>query len=220
MPSTRCPATGELASLLTGTARGAAAVGDGGGASDGGGDANFYESYAVSGTSRCCSRRPRTTARRRAVLRKTDIKSGWWKQVLGEAASGQTGADCRRRLGRENGRRGRRQHHHRLATHAATPPWRRLPAQAVRESTLVTGPVTRTVESLGGVVTATRWPAYPAGDRGRWRCCSARSCCGWCRVRLRSAKRWTYSDKSSRDSRVDMMRGLRHPVRGGATTWA
>ena len=124
------PGDGELVSLLTGTARGAAAVGGGGGASDGGGDANFYAVLLPSsGTSRCCSRRPRYYSPSAGGPSEADIKSGWWKQVLGAAVPRQTGADCRRRLGRENRTPGTPATPSLTGDSPGTPPWPLLPAR-------------------------------------------------------------------------------------------
>ncbi|WP_326942853.1 OpgC domain-containing protein [Arthrobacter sp. SPG23] len=196
------PKDGELASLLTGTARGAASVEAG--QSDGG-ESNFYESYAV--------RRDKPLLLQTAAYfspsaggpSEADIKPGWWRQVLGEAAPGKL-----ERIAAivwdektEVGDAGNTIIDWRLTRNADVA---EAAAAAAKESTLVTGPVTDTVQGLGGVPgnTLSGVPAaivaaaVLAGALLLW----------FLPVRLRPAKGWMYSDKSSRDSRVDLMRGV------------
>lgn len=199
------PADGELDSLLTGTARGAAPGGDGGAASDGDGDANFYESYAV--------RRDKPLLLQTAAYyspsaggpSETDIKSGWWKQVLGEAAPGKLERIAAVVWDEKTdvGDAGNTIIDWRLTRNAAVAA---AAGEAVRESTLVSGPVTRTVGDLGGS-TGNTLAAMPAGIAAAALLLGAILL--WLvPVRLSSARRWAYSDRSSRDSRVDLMRGL------------
>ncbi|WP_104174384.1 OpgC domain-containing protein [Arthrobacter sp. Y81] len=199
------PEDGELASLLTGTARGAASVGDGGGASDGGGDANFYESYAVQRDKPLLLQTAAYYSPSAGGPSETDIKSGWWNQVLGEAAPGKLERIAAVVWDEKTdvGDAGNTIIDWRLTRNAAVAA---AAGEAVRESTLVTGPVTRTVEGLAGS-SGNALAGVPAGIAAAALLLGAILL--WLvPVRLRSAKRWTYSDKSSRDSRVDLMRGL------------
>ncbi|MDR6506848.1 OpgC domain-containing protein [Arthrobacter oryzae] len=199
------PDDGELASLLAGTAKGAASGADGGGTSDGGGDADFYESYAVQRDKPLLLQTAAYYSPSAGGPSEADIKARWWKQVLGEAAPGKL-----QRIAAvvwdektDVGDAGNTIIDWRLTRNTAVAA---AAGAAVRESTLVTGPVTRTVQGLGGSA-GNALSGVPAGIAAAALLIGAVLL--WLvPVRVRSAKAWTYSDKSSRDSRVDLMRGL------------
>jgi hypothetical protein len=196
------PRDGELASLLNGTARGAAS---GEGTSSDGGDSDFYESYAVKRDKPLLLQTAAYFSPTAGGPSETDIKSGWWKQVLGEAAPGKLERIAAVVWDEKTdvGDAGNTIIDWRLTRNADVAA---DAGAALKESTLVTGPVTRTVDGLGGapgntlsgVTAGIAAAALLAGAVLLW----------FLPVRLRPAKGWTYSDKSSRDSRVDLMRGL------------
>lgn len=180
------PSAGELAAMLTG--------------------ADFYGAYS--------------TARDKPLLLQTaayfsptaggpaevEIKSAWWKQVLAEAASARFD-----RIGavvwdeKTNTR----------DTGDLTIDWRltgrsdvsAAAAAAVRQSSLVTGPVTGTVQGLSGDAAGSAlagtavWVAAVA-------LFLAAGLLWLVPLRSRLARKWTYRDSRSRDSRVDMLRGM------------
>ena len=198
------PDDGELASLLTGSAKGAASAADARGASDGA-DANFYESYAVRRNKPLLLQTAAYYSPSAGGPSEKDIKSGWWKQVLGEAAPGKLERIAAVVWDEKTdvGDAGNTIIDWRLTRNAAVAA---AASAAVNDSTLVTGPVTRTVQGLGGS-SGNALAGAQAGIAAGALLLGAILL--WLvPVRLRSARAWTYSDRSSRDSRVDMMRGL------------
>jgi hypothetical protein len=206
------PADGELASMLTGAAYGTTS-GTSSGTTSGtsGGDGNFYETYAVQRGKPLLLQTAAYFNPSAAGPSEPDIKSSWWKQVLGETTLG--------RLDRiaavvwdektDEGVAGNTTIDWRLTKNPAVAA---AAGAAIRESSLVTGPVTDTVQALGGSSSANSLPANSLSGTAAGMAAGALLigvCLLWLvPLRLRSAKSWAYSDTSHRDSRIDMMRGL------------
>lgn len=200
------PTGGEFAAMLTGTVPVAASGSDGGATVPAVGDANFYDSYAVQRDKPLLLQTAAYFSPTAGGPAETDIKSGWWKQVLGEAAPGKL-----ERIAAvvwdektDGGDAGNTIIDWRLTRNPALAA---AADEALRESTLVTGPVTKTVQGLGGSLSGNALSGVSAGIAAAALLIGA--CLLWLvPARVRSAKDWTYSGKSSRDSRVDLMRGL------------
>ena len=196
------PGDGELASLLDGTAQGAASGAD---AASDGGDSNFYESYAVKRDKPLLLQTAAYYSPSAGGPSETEIKSGWWKQVLDAAAPGKMERITAVVWAETTavGDAGNTVIDWRLTGNADVAA---AAGAAVRDSTLVTGPVTSTVQGLGGT-SGNTLSGVPAGIAAA--ALLAGAVLLWLvPVRLRPAKGWTYSDKSSRDARVDLMRGV------------
>jgi hypothetical protein len=198
------PKDGELAALLNGTAQGAASAADGGVASDHG-DANFYESYAVKRDKPLLLQTAAYYSPSAGGPSENDIKSGWWKQVLGDAGQGKLDRIAAVVWDEKTdvGDAGNTIIDWRLTRNADVAA---AAGAAVKESTLTTGPVTATVQGLGGS-SGNALAGVPAAVMAATLLAAAVLL--WLvPVRLRTATNWTYSDKSSRDARVDLMRGV------------
>ncbi|MEO5318651.1 OpgC domain-containing protein [Arthrobacter sp. CC3] len=198
------PKDGELAALLNGTAQGAASAADGGMASDDG-DANFYESYAVKRDKPLLLQTAAYYSPSAGGPSENDIKSGWWKQVLGDAGQGKLDRIAAVVWDEKTdvGDAGNTIIDWRLTRNADVAA---AAGAAVKESTLTTGPVTATVQGLGGS-SGNALAGVPAAVMAATLLAAAVLL--WLvPVRLRTATNWTYSDKSSRDARVDLMRGV------------
>ncbi|MEK0156249.1 OpgC domain-containing protein [Arthrobacter oryzae] len=196
------PRDGELASLLDGTAQGAASGAD---AASDGGDSNFYGSYAVKRDKPLLLQTAAYYSPSAGGPSETEIKSGWWKQVLDAAAPGKMERIAAVVWAETTavGDAGNTVIDWRLTGNADVAA---AAGAAVRDSTLVTGPVTSTVQGLGGT-SGNTLSGVPAGIAAA--ALLAGAVLLWLvPVRLRPAKGWTYSDKSSRDARVDLMRGV------------
>ena len=200
------PGDGELAAMLTGTAPGAASGSVGGSAGPAVSDANFYDSYATQRNKPLLLQTAAYYSPSAGGPAETDIKSNWWKQVLGEAAPGKSERIAAVVWDEKTdvGDAGNTIIDWRLTRNAALAA---MAGQAVRESTLVTGPVTKTVQGLGGSLSGNALSGISAGIAAAALLVGA--CLLWLvPVRVRSAKAWLYSGKTSRDSRVDLMRGF------------
>jgi hypothetical protein len=206
------PRDGELASLLDGTAQGAASGADaasGGGRAAGrdsdGGDSNFYESYAVKRDKPLLLQTAAYYSPSAGGPSETEVKTGWWKQVLDGAVPGKLERIVAVVWDEATavGDAGNTLIDWRLTRNADVAA---AAGAAVKNSTLVTGPVTRTVKGLGGA-SGNTLSGLPAGIAAAALLAGAMLL--WLVPRrLRPAKGWTYSDLSSRDARVDLMRGV------------
>lgn len=196
------PVDGGLAAMLTGSGAGG----------DKAGGENFYERYSAG--------KPlllQTSAYFSPTAGgpgEADIKSAWWRQVLAEVSSpafDRVGAvvwDERTAQGDAG---------------TVAIDWRLtrngdVAAQArelLKKSALVTGPVTEQVQDLAGSSTAlagTGFSGNVLSGPAAWLVGGALligACILWLLpVRLGSARKWRYEDTSTRDARVDMLRGL------------
>lgn len=197
------PVDGELASMLSG----------GGARGDKAGDENFYERYSA----------------RKPLLLQTsayfspsaggpgeaEIKSAWWRQVVAEVSS-----PAFDRVGAVVW--DERTAHGDAGTVAID--WRltrngEVAAEAgglLKESALVTAPVTEKVKDLASSSSSTLASTGISGivlsGPAAWLVGGALligACTLWLLpVRLGSARSWRYEDTSTRDARVDMLRGL------------
>lgn len=213
------PREGEVASLLDGTAAGAASGPDavsgpdaasGGsaraaGADSDGSDANFYESYAVKRDKPLLLQTAAYFSPSAGGPSEAEVKTSWWKQVLAEAAPGRMERIAAVVWDETTavGDAGNTVIDWRLTGNADVAA---AAGAAVKDSTLVTGPVTSTVQGLGGA-SGNTLSGISAGVAAA--ALLAGAVLLWVvPVRLRPARGWMYSDKSSRDARVDLMRGV------------
>lgn len=197
------PVDGELAAMLKG----------GGAAGDEAGGDNFYERY---------SERKPLLLQTSAYFSPTaggpgeaEIKLAWWRQVLAEVSSpvfDRVGAVVW----------DERTAHGDAGTVAID--WRltrngEVAANAgelLKESALVAGPVTEQVQDLAGssptALAGTRFSGNVLSGPAAWLVGGALligACILWLLpVRLGSARNWRYEETSTRDARVDMLRGL------------
>ncbi|CAN7527279.1 OpgC domain-containing protein [Arthrobacter sp. LjRoot78] len=193
---------GELAALLDGTAQGAASAGD---APADTGDSDFYESYAVQREKPLLLQTAAYYSPSAGGPSENDIKTGWWRQVLGDAGQGKLDRIAAVVWDEKTdvGDAGNTIIDWRLTRNADVAA---AAGAAVKESTLTTGPVTATVQGLGGS-SGNTLAGVPAAIMAATLLAAAVLL--WLvPVRLRTAANWAYSDKSSRDARVDLMRGV------------
>ena len=197
------PADGELAAMLTGRGAGG----------DKAGGENFYAQY--SGPKPLLLQTSAYYSPSAGGPGEAEIKSAWWRQVLAEVSSpafDRVGAvvwDERTAQG---------------DTGTVAIDWRltrngEVAAEAgrlLKESALVTGPVTEEVQDLGSssssALAGTGISGSVLSGPAAWLVGGALlvgACILWLLpARLGSARNWRYQDTSSRDARVDMLRGL------------
>ena len=197
------PVDGELAAMLNGS---------GAGGDKAGGD-NFYERY--SGRKPLLLQTSAYFSPSAGGPGEADIKSAWWRQVLAEVSSpafdhvGAVVWDERTAQG-DGG--------------SVAIDWRltrngEVAAKArdlLKESPLVTGPVTAQVQGLApsssSALAGTGISGNVLSGPAAWLVGGALligTCILWLLpVRLGSARNWRYEDTTARDSRVDMLRGM------------
>ena len=196
------PRDGELAALLNGTAQGAASAGD---PPADAGDSDFYQAYAVQRDKPLLLQTAAYYSPSAGGPSEADIKSGWWTQVLDEAGQGKLDRIAAVVWDEKTdvGDAGNTIIDWRLTRNADVAS---AAGSAVKESTFTSGPVTATVQGLGGS-SGNAVAGVPAAIMAATLLAAAVLL--WLvPVRLRSATRWAYSDNSSRDARVDLMRGV------------
>jgi hypothetical protein len=199
------PADGEFAALLTG---GPASQGEAQGE-------NFYEEYSAQRGKPLLLQTSAYFSPAAGGPGEAEIKSSWWRQVLAGVASG--GFDrvaaviWDERTAQSDA--GTIAIDWRLTRNAEVAA---AAGELVKESTLVTGPVTEKVKdpapasssALAGMGIAGNVLSGPAA----WAAGGAlliAACILWLvPVRIGAARNWSYEDKSQRDSRVDMLRGM------------
>lgn len=189
------PATGELAGMLAGTG-------------DGGPYGNFYADYVAARGKPLMLQTAAFFSSTTGGPAQADIKLSWWDEVLSVTSSGQFGnigavVWDERTSTRDTG--------------VAAIDWRLtgqpdIAAAAgtrLKESAFVTGPVTVPGTLSGGQPAGT---GRVISGAAAWAVAAAVAiavCLLWLAPRrLRRAAGWAYADPSSRDSRVDLLRGM------------
>jgi hypothetical protein len=199
------PTDGELATMLTGT----------GGAPAAGSKADFYDRYAVQHGKPLLLQTAAYFSPTAGGPAEAEIKSAWWQQVLDGVSAGKLDRVAAvvwdERTAR--GDAGTVAIDWRLTRN---PDLAAAAGRALKNSSLVTGPVTERVTDLAGsssaALAATGLPGNVLSGPAAWAVAGGLligAVALWMiPIRVRSARSWSYVDGTFRDSRVDLLRGM------------